>query len=146
MWDGKTQPVDLQPVDAVEITILVDNVMDALLASTPTVQRAPLRWESFEQAPLLAEHGFAALVTVEQQGQRTSILYDTGMGRDTLVHNMDVLGINPADLRAIVLSHGHTDHHGGLSGLLARLGPRRLPLILHPRRLARPQGGVPRRE
>lgn len=128
----ETQPVDLQPVDAVEITILVDNVMDALLPSTPNVQRAPLRWESFEQAPLLAEHGFSALVTVEQQGQRTSILYDTGMGRDTLVHNMDVLGINPADLRAIVLSHGHTDHHGGLSGLLARLGPRRLPLILHP--------------
>jgi len=86
-------------------TFLVDNVMDALLPSTSSVQRAPLRSESFEQTPLLAEHGFAALVTVENQGQRTSILYDTGMGRETLVHNMDVPGIDPNILRAIVLSH-----------------------------------------
>ena len=127
-----TQPVELHPVDAVEVTILVDNAMDALLPSTSSVHRAPLRWESFEQTPLLAEHGFAALVTVENQGQRTSILYDTGMGRETLVHNMDVLGVDPGILRAIVLSHGHTDHHGGLSGLLARIGRRNLPLVLHP--------------
>ncbi|PJF24348.1 MAG: MBL fold metallo-hydrolase, partial [Phototrophicales bacterium] len=46
------QPVELQPVDAVEVTILIDNVMDALLPGAPNVQRAPLRWESFEQAPL----------------------------------------------------------------------------------------------
>lgn len=122
----------LQAVDAVEVTILVDNVMDALLPSTPNVQRATLQWESFAHAPLLAEHGFAALLTVEQDGRRTSLLYDTGMGAETLVHNMDVLEIDPAVLRAIVLSHGHTDHHGGLHGLLARLGQRRLPLILHP--------------
>jgi 7,8-dihydropterin-6-yl-methyl-4-(beta-D-ribofuranosyl)aminobenzene 5'-phosphate synthase len=131
-WMMDTQPLELHTVDAVEVTILVDNVMDALLPSTSSVQRAPLRWESFEQTPLLAEHGFAALVTVENQGQRTSILYDTGMGRETLVHNMDVLGIDPGVLRAIVLSHGHTDHHGGLSGLLARIGRRNLPLVLHP--------------
>jgi len=43
-----------------------------------------------------------------------------------------VLGITPVDFRAMILSHGHIDHHGGLEGLFRRLGPRRMPLVLHP--------------
>jgi 7,8-dihydropterin-6-yl-methyl-4-(beta-D-ribofuranosyl)aminobenzene 5'-phosphate synthase len=58
---------------------------------------------------------------------------------------MDVIGINAQDIQAIVLSHGHTDHAMGLPGLLDRLGPRNLPLVLHPdayleRRVVLPTG------
>ncbi len=127
-----SEHVQLQPVDAATVTILVDNVMDALLPGTPTVRRAPMVWNTFEHEPLMAEHGYSLLLTIERDGHRQSILYDAGLGRDTLVHNMDVLGIDPSELRAIVLSHGHTDHHGGLVGLMQRLGKRRIPLILHP--------------
>lgn len=127
-----SEHIALQPVDAAEVTILVDNVMDALLPSTERVKRAPMAWDSFESEPLVAEHGYSLLLTIQKDGHKQSILYDTGLGKDTLVHNMDVLGIDPGELRAIVLSHGHTDHHGGLKGLLQRLGQRRLPLVLHP--------------
>jgi 7,8-dihydropterin-6-yl-methyl-4-(beta-D-ribofuranosyl)aminobenzene 5'-phosphate synthase len=44
---------------------------------------------------------------------------------------VDILQVDPAGLRAIVVSHGHVDHHGGLQGLAARTG-RRLPLLIHP--------------
>src|SRR5258708_35220511 len=33
---------------------------------------------------------------------------------------------------AIALSHGHADHHGGLSGMVSRGGRRAMPLVLHP--------------
>jgi 7,8-dihydropterin-6-yl-methyl-4-(beta-D-ribofuranosyl)aminobenzene 5'-phosphate synthase len=40
--------------------------------------------------------------------------------------------VDPTGLRTIAISHGHVDHHGGLEGLAARTGRRRLPLLLHP--------------
>jgi len=45
---------------------------------------------------------------------------------------MDVLGLRVADIRTMVLSHGHADHHGGLEGLFRRVGRQRMSLVLHP--------------
>jgi len=124
--------LNLSPVDSLDATILVDNSIDVLLPSGRGVVSPPLRWDAFELEALIAEHGYSLLVSVTNQGRTGSILYDGGLGRDTLAHNLDVLGILTADLRAIVLSLGHADHHGGLEGLLRRLGRRRLPMLLHP--------------
>jgi 7,8-dihydropterin-6-yl-methyl-4-(beta-D-ribofuranosyl)aminobenzene 5'-phosphate synthase len=72
------------------------------------------------------------LIEVHRGERRDTILFDTGLSRTGLLHNLDVLEINPADIGAIVLSHGHPDHAMGLPGLIDRLGRRRLPLVLHP--------------
>jgi 7,8-dihydropterin-6-yl-methyl-4-(beta-D-ribofuranosyl)aminobenzene 5'-phosphate synthase len=127
-----SESLTLQPVDAVEVTILVDNFMDVLLPGASMVQRAPVAWDTFEREQLMAEHGLAVMVTIYRDGHSQSLLYDTGLGRNTLVHNMEVLGVNPQDFQAIVISHGHTDHHGGLAALLKKLGKRRIPLVIHP--------------
>lgn len=123
--------VALDPVDRVEVTIVVDNSIDALAASTDLARRPPSRWDGFERDHLRAEHGYCLLVTIERAGRRDTILYDGGLGRDTTVHNLDVLGVDYTGIRTMVLSHGHTDHHGGLEGLFRRLG-RGMPLVLHP--------------
>src|SRR5579864_6274805 len=135
----------LEPVDIAEVTVLVDTFVDILMAGTEVAQRAPLVYEWTEGDQLRAEHGFALLLTVRQDDRTQSILYDAGLGRDTAIYNMDVLDIRPTDLRAIVLSHGHADHHAGLEGVLRRLGRPGMPLVLHPdawrdRRITFPTG------
>ncbi len=129
--------VNLIPVDSADVTILDDNYFDLLLAGSEIAQRPPIRWDSFTSASLRAEHGYALLLTVRRDGEggvseTASILYDAGLGRDTVQYNMDVLGLSVGDLRAVALSHGHADHHGGLEGMFRRIGRRGMPLVLHP--------------
>jgi 7,8-dihydropterin-6-yl-methyl-4-(beta-D-ribofuranosyl)aminobenzene 5'-phosphate synthase len=71
--------VELEPVDAVEITLVVDNLVDILMAGAEGVRRYPLAYDFSDRQQLVAEHGFSALVTVTSGGRRSSILYDGGM-------------------------------------------------------------------
>src|SRR6185437_9618090 len=68
----------------------------------------------------------------ERDGNRRAVLYDAGLTADAVARNLDVLQVPVGDLRAIVISHGHADHHGGLEGLIRRRGRSRLPLVIHP--------------
>jgi len=56
--------------------------------------------------------GFSCLV-----GQ--DLLFDTGGDSRRLLFNMEKMGINPGEIKTVVLSHAHGDHTGGLGGILA---------------------------
>lgn len=122
----------LREVDKVEILTLLDNTIDLLMAGTEQVKRFPLPSDALTREGLVAEHGFAVLVTATSGNTSDSLLFDAGLSKRGLIHNMDVLEIRPKELHAIVLSHGHADHTQGLMGMFERLGGRKMPLLLHP--------------
>ena len=143
--DMTMSPVALEPVDRVQITILMDNVTDALLVDQDSVTR--INWpkallgalptasaRSRHRVPdaLIAEPGFSALVRVEKAGRLRTLLFDTGVSANGMVENMRRLGIAPDDVEVIVLSHGHWDHVTGIEGLVRALGRTRLPVMIHP--------------
>ena len=138
-------------VDQVTISIVSDNSIDLLMASTDVARRLPLGPNPFERPLPVAEHGFSVLIKVVRGDKEGQILFDAGVSRRGLLYNIDALEINLSDVQAIVLSHGHPDHAMGLPGVVDRLGTRNMPLILHPdayleRKLVLPNGdeiGVP---
>ena len=122
----------LREADGVEILTVLDNSIDMLMASTPQAKRFPLHPDAVTRETLIAEHGFSAMVTVRSNNTTESLLFDAGLSKNGLMHNLDVLEVRPQELHAIVLSHGHADHTQGLIGLVERLGTRKMPLLLHP--------------
>jgi len=132
-------------VHDIEVTILVDNRADLIVSSTETVKR-------FTEGPLLAEHGFAALIDLKPINTR--ILWDAGIIPTTALENMKRMAIDPASIDKIAISHGHRDHTSGVTEILKAIdiGPelqewdpdtapeeilnkiewRRIPLVVHP--------------
>jgi 7,8-dihydropterin-6-yl-methyl-4-(beta-D-ribofuranosyl)aminobenzene 5'-phosphate synthase len=73
------------------------------------------------------EHGLAFLIKARDK----RVLFDTGQSGTVLLHNLEVLEQDPAAIDALVLSHAHNDHAGGLALLLDHLRPG-IPLHAHP--------------
>ena len=150
-------PIALEPVDEVAVTLLMDNVFDGLLERSEGIRRPPFTTGAAAAPQFLggethvgmrAEHGFSALVRVRRGDRTTTLLFDTGVTPDGIVVNADRLGLDLGEIGGVVMSHGHFDHSGGLAGLAARR-PGGLPMTIHPRawtqrRINRPHG-APRR-
>jgi len=83
------------PINRIKITSIFDNK-----ALSPGLKTA---W------------GFAAII--EGTGP-APILFDTGSEGLKLLKNMNILGFNPKSIPAVVLSHEHWDHIGGIEALL----------------------------
>jgi hypothetical protein len=76
-----SERVSLEPVDAANVTVLVDNFIDALLPSSEVAQRPQVAYEMWEceREQLIAEHGLSLLLTIERDGRSASLIYDAGL-------------------------------------------------------------------
>lgn len=132
----------LLEVDSAEVMILVDNVTDNL-SSTPTFVETELSRLARRGVNLIswscmccAAHGLSCLVTLRRGSETRTLLFDAGPVEEVFALNVQRLGVDLGKVGAIVLSHGHSDHAGGMLRALDLIrgagGPASVPFYAHP--------------
>jgi 7,8-dihydropterin-6-yl-methyl-4-(beta-D-ribofuranosyl)aminobenzene 5'-phosphate synthase len=104
--------MSLQDVEAVSVTILMENCTDFLLTNSAHARRPPLIVNGKYNLPApVAEHGFSALISTFAKNNKNNntFLFDAGVSETGVIHNADLLGIRFDMIDGIILSHGHFD-------------------------------------
>ncbi|TFF99915.1 MAG: MBL fold metallo-hydrolase [Promethearchaeota archaeon] len=87
----------------------------------------------------IAEHGLGFLIKVfeiedssqpENKTLINKLIFDTGGQNSTFIHNLSVRGYQMYDVDAIILSHWHYDHNGGLYDILTEID-HKVPIYTH---------------
>lgn len=132
-----TPALQIPRVDRLSIRVVIDNAtfgpfLPDFEVPGLRVQRArePGR-ERVSHKALIGEFGLSLLAESHRGTQVRRLLVDFGHTPAALTNNLALLEIDPNQIDAAVLSHGHLDHYGGFPGLFhAGAGRRRIPLFV----------------
>jgi len=69
----------------------------------------------------IAEHGLAMSIEITEGEHKRLFLLDTGGPKNTIIENAQSMGIDFSNYEKLILSHGHTDHYGGMLNVLPKL-------------------------
>lgn len=111
-------------IDRAAVRVVVDSYQFAVAPSrkAANVEIEHFGWGIGAGRPpgktLISEFGLSMHVETRRGGETRNVLMDFGFTPDAVVNNANLVGIDPAALDALVLSHGHYDHFGGLAGFL----------------------------
>ena len=123
----------IQSADRVEIITLQDNYIDITARDNSAVVTRAMAFKDGEiKNSILAEHGFSVLVRVFVNDRIRTFLFDFGYSPAGAAYNARAMGLDLFPVEALVLSHGHSDHTGGLEELVAMIGRKDLELVVHP--------------
>jgi 7,8-dihydropterin-6-yl-methyl-4-(beta-D-ribofuranosyl)aminobenzene 5'-phosphate synthase len=112
-------------VDRLAVRIVTDNIVIQFVPNEKhgglTIERrgGNTTPDAPPRAALNAEWGLAMHAESARDGETRHVLVDFGYTPEVLNNNLSILKIDPSLFDAMVLSHGHYDHFGGMTGFLS---------------------------
>ena len=117
-------PIQVPTVDKLSIRVLVDQQHDQFLRGSTVngvVHEGPGPARSADARNVLHnEWGLSLYLESQRAEEQRTILLDFGYTSPAIINNMDLLKVDPGKIQALIVSHGHIDHYGGLVGFLER--------------------------
>jgi 7,8-dihydropterin-6-yl-methyl-4-(beta-D-ribofuranosyl)aminobenzene 5'-phosphate synthase len=84
------------------------------------VRRAPTNSRTDFKKSLHNEWGLALALESKMGADTRNLMLDFGYTPEALMNNMEIIGVDPAKTQALIVSHGHFDHFGGLVDFLKK--------------------------
>jgi len=136
------QPALPEALDGAEVCVLIDNVSDGMSTLPDGVTDEVTNLMEAGATAFTGEGlcvacwGLSLVVTGRIGDRKHSILFDAGPAGFAIDHNTPRLGVPMGGIEAIVLSHGHIDHAGGITTALRHInaanGGRPVPVLVNP--------------
>ena len=120
---------EVPEVDRLAVRMVTDNIVIQFVPPETHYDVAIERWVGGNTKPdapphtaLNGEWGLSMHAQSRCGDEERNVLVDFGYTPEVLLNNMAILKIDPATFDALVLSHGHYDHFGGMVGFLGHQG------------------------
>lgn len=117
-------PIEVPTIDKLTMRVLIDQAHDQFLRGSTVngvVHEPPGPGRSGDARNVFHNQwGLSLFLESERDRDQRAIMLDFGYTAPALINNIGLMNVDPSKVRALIVSHGHIDHYGGLLGFLGQ--------------------------